>query len=38
VILLGAVLVFLGAFLLLWWAFAPRDEWHLDDREYTERR
>lgn len=33
-ILLAAVLIFLGAFLLLWWAFERDDEWHVERDDY----
>lgn len=34
VILLGAILLFLGFAALLWYAFSPNDEWSLDDRDH----
>lgn len=35
-ILLAAVLIFLGAFLLMWWAFGPDDDWQIEDQDEYE--
>lgn len=36
--LLAAVLIFLAVFLLMWWAFGPEKELHIDrDNDYEIR-